>query len=88
VELPETGSRFIEALSGRGFVVLADVAQGLLQRFHAPLTVAEEGDSRGLERVGVGGRLDRGDALTLDHVSFVQVFVQIHGSLVEARWAA
>ena len=43
--------------------------QRFLQRLDAPLAIAEEGDARGLERVGVGGRLQCGDARRARRVS-------------------
>ena len=50
-----------------------------MKRFHAAVAVAEHGDARRFERVGVCCRLKRGHALAFDLVGLSDVVLESHG---------
>ena len=76
----QSRARLVESLARGRLVFLGDGAQRFLQRLDAPLAVAEEGDARRFERVGVGGRRNRGDTVAFDGFGFVQITLKIHVS--------
>src|ERR1051325_9418399 len=74
----EAGARFVEPLPRRRLVLFGNAAQRFLQRLDAALAIAEERDACLLERVGIAGALERGNAFAFDRFGFVEIVLEIH----------
>jgi hypothetical protein len=69
---------FVESLSGRRFVFLRDGLERFLKRLHTALPIAEERDTRRLERVDVGRGVEGGGAFSFDGFCFGQILIEVH----------
>jgi hypothetical protein len=77
---------FVETLSGGRLFVLREGAQRFLQRLHLAVAIAEILDARGLERVEILRRLERGHCVTLDLFGAIEELLKSHDFKFFCGW--